>query len=299
MKFDARLRLAAICLFVSPFIGTLWADAQTPPPLTQAIVPPAFPVVIGPRALGDEAVYHVVSSHKTSAGTESTQQVWRIKWKLQKLFTTSLADVGHPAPVSEYIVPRGSDGSFAIGQVTPNDEALQNLCVPLETFSELFNVIAANKRVPGPWSSTMTIGVGASPPQAACGSDAARFVSVPVTATRTVAADGSAVLVASGTASQSQKQSPQRQRSAVAPSGIASIPGIDGSGGGYPRRRRPGAMGTSAPESSEDVTSSVSLTARFARDGTLLAVQVTKAVTIQSHSQATTVSRSVSIDKQN
>jgi hypothetical protein len=282
MGQSKRISLAAIVvLLFSLAAGAPRLLAQTPPPLNAPIVTGGRPVVVGPRTLGSEAIYRVVSSTESPAGNDSILRVLHIKWKIPQLLTMSLNDPGAQASVLQYVVPRGGDGSLILDRATPVDPGLQTLCVPLEAMSQLLDVLGAGAGL-GRWQSTMTVRMEESrpppsspvptsspTPQAGCksviGSGALK---VPVTATRTIEPDGTAILAANG----------------------STIHREGGSGGAairLPRLR--GSTGTAL--------SSVSLTANFARDGTLTSMKIVNTMNVSNGSGFMTIHHTVSIDR--
>lgn len=293
---SSLLALALLALLAPP------GAAQTPSP---ARLP-----VVGPRALGGQSLYRVVSSTQTPVGSDSSEHLLRIRWKAGQVLTMSLGAAGAPATatVAEYVVPRTTDGSFGSDKVTPQDPGLQALCVPLEALGDLLKALGSSQGA-NAWSSTVSVpllggaaasATPASPrPLAGCASGSAQPLNVPVELTRSASADGSAVVVGSGSVTQQQaaaqnvgQEGEGRQRRGSF-GGLGGTFPAGGSRGGYPG----GANGQTPRAASSAMTTSVMLSARLAGDGTLLEMTLTKTVSFTFGARSITLNRSVSIDR--
>lgn len=279
-----RVLLAWVSLgaLVLPTAGA----AQTPPP--------GRAPVVGPRALGGQSLYRVVSTTQTPIGSDSSEHVLRIRWKAGQVLTLSLGTAGSTAAAAEYVVPRSGDGSFAPERVTPQDPGLQGLCAPLEALGDLFKALAGAQGA-NAWSSTVTVGLaGTGSPATGCAAGSTQGLTVALELTRSVAADGSAILIGSGTTTQQQ----------AAPQGAAGGEtrqrrgGFGGLGGGFPiGGQRGGEPPGGLARGGGALTTAVSLSARLASDGTLTEMTLTKTLSFSFGSRAVTLNRSVNIDK--
>jgi hypothetical protein len=297
-----RLRITFFALALALALPALPGAAQTPAP--------AKPPLVGPRALGGQSLYRVVSSTQTPVGSDSSEHVLRIRWKAGQVLTLSLGAAGAPATatVAEYVVPRANDGSFATDKVTPQDPGLQALCVPLEALGDLLKALGAAQGA-NAWSSIVSVPLLGGPvasataaparPAAGCALGSAQALNVPVELTRSASADGSAVLVGSGTTTQQQAPA---QSAGQEGEGRQRRGGFGGLGGTFPvggsRSGNPGGANGQYPRAaSSAMTTSVSLSARLAPDGTLLEMTLTKTVSFSFGARSITLNRSVSIDR--
>jgi hypothetical protein len=272
LSAGAALSVAAVCAFAP-------AAAQV-----------SAPLLIGPDRVGSAVTYRLT----TSGGPMNGQnvQMLSLRWKLGQKVVVTLTSADDPQGMP-YVATRAADGTLALDNLSADDPEGQRVATAIGVLNRLDGFVSGIPAGAKAWKASLVVqpptpraNPGAGTPTAPDAQSAPKPqpLTIPVAATRTVDATGT-TLAASGSLDRTVTRP---ARSGGSPNGGGGGMGgmgggMGGMGGGMGRRGGMGGMGggmgrrggmggpfgSGSQAKSVKVTTTITLDARFSRDGAL------------------------------
>ena len=266
----AAISIAAACAIAAK------ASAQVPAPL-----------LIGPDRVGSAVTYRLTLSDSL-AGSAANVQTLALRWKLGQKVTVTLSSADE-AQAMPLVATRAVDGRLTLDNVSADDLDGQRIVMALGLLNRLDGFVASAQSGATAWKTTLAVQplAPAAPPEAnAQSTQVPQPLNIPVAATRSDDATGT-TLAASGSIN----------RTLMSPGGGSARGGgrMGGGGmgaggmGGGGMGRGGGRMSDGSSPKSVKVTTTITVAARFSRDGELTSgtiVETNQAADDQSQSTA-------------
>jgi hypothetical protein len=238
------------------------------------------PFVVGPARLGGAATYRLTLVSDGSDTSRPDAQTLALRWKLgDKIVATIVEPAGEQG--TPYVTTRAADGSFSLDNPNPNDLEGQRVTSDLAVLNRLTRFAAGASAGAAQWNTTLLVQPPAANAPSAQNAEKPHALTIPVTASRINESDGTTLTAsgsvtrtvtrpAAGGAGRGGRGGMGGRRGGGGFGGGGGFPG-GGGGGGFPGGGSPSGdtSGTSTAPTKFNVTTKVTVSAHFGRDGGL------------------------------